>query len=208
MQQHEGNEDVGVDRRELQRYGVNNGRSRLAKEEAGVGFVQIPLAAADHPDQRDIKQHDDQESSVDFPAASQCAHHDGAPALFSQRSAIGQHAGVAGYKNEDFAGVAEAVVAHSQPAQRIIRNVVDEYEPESQAATGIQPQIAAVCTGLNLRDFIHCLRAIGHERNWPHPPDSPGQGLLADSAATVCVRKLTASMGPVLVYFPAQKSRF
>ena len=62
----------------------------------------------------------------------------------------------------------------------------------------MQPQIAAVCAELNGSDFVRCLRAIGHERNWPHPPESPERGLVADSAAAVCFRKFTASVRLVL----------
>src|SRR5215472_12023608 len=84
VQQHEYEQDVGIDRRELQHHGVNDGRSRLVEKESGVGFVEITLAAADDKDQRDIEEHKNQEGGIDFEAAPQRTHHDRAPTLLGQ----------------------------------------------------------------------------------------------------------------------------
>ena len=51
-----------------------------------------------------------QERGIDFPASPQRARHCRWPALLSQCTAIGKHAGVAGHEYKHFRGVAESIV--------------------------------------------------------------------------------------------------
>src|SRR5262249_60571333 len=45
-----------------------------------------------------------------------------------------------GYEDEDFGSIAEPVVADREPGQEIRRHVVDENQPQRQAAKQIEPQ--------------------------------------------------------------------
>ena len=150
MQQHESRQYVGVDGRILQDYGVDDGRPGVFEKEPRIGFIEVAAAAA-YPDQHDKGDQQQQERGVDFPAASQRAGHDRRPALFAQRAAIGQHAGITGHEHKYFGGVAEAVVAKRQPVQRVIGDMIDEDEPQRQPAAGVQPQVPAISIDMNGR---------------------------------------------------------
>jgi len=103
-------QDVCINWCVLQKDDTGQGRSGIFEKEAGVGRVEV-RAFADDPDERQIANHQKQESGVDFKTTTQASRQDCQPALFAQRAAIGQHAGIAGHEHEDFGGVAEAVIA-------------------------------------------------------------------------------------------------
>jgi hypothetical protein len=50
--------------------------------------------------------------------------------------------GVTGDEDENLGGVAEAVIADGDPAHRVGGNVVEENEPQRDAAKQIETQIA------------------------------------------------------------------
>ena len=56
--------------------------------------------------------------------------------------AVGDHRGVARDEDEDLGGVAEAVIAHGEPAHDVGRDVVDEDEPQRQPAEQVEPDVA------------------------------------------------------------------
>ena len=61
--------------------------------------------------------------------------------------AVDERRGIAGDENEDLGRVAEAVIAQRQPGQQIGRQVVDEDQPQRQAAKQIEPQFAFIAGG-------------------------------------------------------------
>jgi hypothetical protein len=81
--------------------------------------------------------------------------------LFSQGAAIRSHAGITGNKDEHFASVTEAVVAHRQPGKRVVGKVVDEGKPKRQAAKRIQAQIPFPFGHATVKDVG--VAVIGHE---------------------------------------------
>ena len=49
---------------------------------------------------------------------------------------------ITGDEDEEFGGVAEAVIAQGQPGHDVVRDVVEEDHPQTDAAEEIEPQIA------------------------------------------------------------------
>ena len=64
-------------------------------------------------------------------------------AALAHRAAVDEGGGVAGDEDEDFGGVAEAVIADGEPGHDVGRNMVEEDQPQRQAAEQIEPQIAS-----------------------------------------------------------------
>ena len=176
--------------------------TRILEKELRVGFIEIAAAAAGQPDQDEIGDHQQQERGVDFPASPQRARHDRRPALLAQRTAIGQHAGVAGHEHKHFGGVAEAVIAKRQPGERIIGDVIDEDEPQRQAAAGIQPQVTVIAIDMN--GSRRPRQMIGHDLNQPRLTPPRG-GHVTDSAAIVCIGKSSAAVPPAAEPIPAPR---
>ena len=79
---------------------------------------------------------------VDLPGALEHAGAGDDEAVLAHGAAIDEGRGVAGDEDEDFGGVGKAVIADGDPAHRIGRNVVEEDQPEREAAKQIKPQIA------------------------------------------------------------------
>src|SRR3954468_13445392 len=111
MQQHKGQQYVSVDWRILQHESMNESCARIPEENPRVGLVEISIVTTDNPNDCKIDDEQQQKGGIDLPATPDRARCYRRPTLLSQCAAISQHAGVAGHEHEDFAGVAEAVVA-------------------------------------------------------------------------------------------------
>jgi hypothetical protein len=48
---------------------------------------------------------------------------------------------ITGNEHEEFGGVAEAVVSHRQPGHDVVRDVIEEDHPQTEAAKEIEPKI-------------------------------------------------------------------
>ena len=79
---------------------------------------------------------------IDLPDPPQDARGRNLEAGLEHRTAVNERRGVARDENEDFGGVAESVTADREPGQDVGRYVIDEDQPERQAAKQIQPQFA------------------------------------------------------------------
>ena len=79
---------------------------------------------------------------VNLPGALEYAGAGDDEALLAHGAAVDEGRGIAGDEDEDFGGVAKAVIADGDPTHRIGRNVVEEDEPERQPTEQIKPQIA------------------------------------------------------------------
>ena len=67
----------------------------------------------------------------------------GGSAILVLNLPVGQRACQARDKHKELSGIAEAIVAEGQPAADIVRHVVEENEPQRNAAARIDPEIAA-----------------------------------------------------------------
>ena len=80
---------------------------------------------------------------IDLPGALEHARGGDDEAVRRHRgAAIDEGRGVTGDEHENLGGVAEAVLADGDPAHRIGRNMVEEDQPEREAAEQVKPQIA------------------------------------------------------------------
>ena len=79
---------------------------------------------------------------VDLPRAFPDAGRRDDEAALQHGAAVDEGRGVAGDEDEDLGGVAEAVIADGEPGDDVVRNVVEEDQPERQPAEQIEPQIA------------------------------------------------------------------
>src|SRR3954464_11930406 len=111
MQQHKGQQYVGVDGCILQHDGMNESGTGIRKEDARVGLVWVSIVTTDNPNHCKIGDEQQEKGGVDFPAPPKSARCYHCPTLLPQCAAISDHAGVTGHEHKDFAGVAEAVVA-------------------------------------------------------------------------------------------------
>src|SRR5207247_371029 len=55
--------------------------------------------------------------------------------------AIDEAGEVAGNEHEELGGIAESVIAHRQPGNDVVRNVIEENHPQPDAAQDIEPQV-------------------------------------------------------------------
>ena len=49
---------------------------------------------------------------------------------------------ITGNEDEEFGRVAEAVVSHRQPGHDVVRDVIEENHPQTEAAKEIEPKVA------------------------------------------------------------------
>jgi hypothetical protein len=79
---------------------------------------------------------------IDLPDPAQDARGRDHEAGLQHGAAVNERRGIAGDEDEDFGGVAEAVIAEREPGQDIVRQMVDEDQPQRQPAKQIEPQLA------------------------------------------------------------------
>ena len=79
---------------------------------------------------------------VDLPCALEHPRGGNDETMLLHRTAVDKGRGIAGDENENLGRVAEAIVADGNPADRIGRNVIEEDQPEREAAEQIKPEIA------------------------------------------------------------------
>src|ERR1700684_1336604 len=52
---------------------------------------------------------------------------------------------ITGNKHEEFGGVAEPIIAKRQPSDHVVRNVIEEDHPKTEAAEEIEPKVPLDC---------------------------------------------------------------
>ena len=87
------------------------------------------------------EDHDDEHMrDVDLPDPAQDAHARDQKTGFPHRAAVDERRRIARNENEDLGGVAKSVIADREPGQEIGRQMIDEDQPQRQAAEQIDPQ--------------------------------------------------------------------
>ena len=107
------------------------------------GVERIVEARRDIGDLGHVDREQEDVRDVDLPGALQDARARDDEAALAHGAAIDEGRGVAGDEDEDFGGVAEAVVADGEPGDDVVRNVIEEDQPERQPAKQVEPQIAS-----------------------------------------------------------------
>ena len=79
---------------------------------------------------------------IDLPDPAQDPRGRDHEAGFQHGAAIDERRGIAGDEDEDFGGVGKTVIADREPGQKVRRQMVDEDQPQRQAAKQIEPQFA------------------------------------------------------------------
>ena len=96
----------------------------------------------DISDLGEIDRKQEHVGDIDLPRALEHAGAGDDEAMLAHGPAIDEGRGIAGDEDENLGGVAEAVIADGDPTHRIRGNVVEEDQPESDAAEQVKPQIA------------------------------------------------------------------
>ncbi len=161
-------EDVQVYRPEPQQRGLDNGAGGLLDEADQVHLLdkRAAVGAERHP--RDLRGKRDEQHDVrdvELPHPPQHLRRRDRPSFPQEHSGVGDDRGVARDEHEDLGGVAEAVVAHGDPAHRVVGNVVEKDEPQREPAEEVEPQVAAAALRgrdtAALRSLVRGGRGIG-----------------------------------------------
>ena len=90
----------------------------------------------------DVEDEQEQVGDVNLPAAPQDPRRRDDEPVLLDRAAVDQRGRIPGNEDEDFAGVAQAVIADRDPADDVRGNVIEKDQPERQSAEEIQTQVA------------------------------------------------------------------
>ena len=146
QQQHDvERQHVHVDRLELEQQRLDDGDLRLPQKVQRVHLFHIERileARGDIGNLGDIDREQEDMGDVDLPRPLQDARAGDDEAALQHGTAIDEGGRVAGYENEYFCRVAEAVVADREPAHDVVRDVVEKDQPERKPAKEIEPQVA------------------------------------------------------------------
>ena len=80
---------------------------------------------------------------IDLPGALQDAGARDDEAALAHRAAVDEGRGIAGDEDEDLGRVAEAVIADGEPGDDVVRDMVEEDQPEREPAEQVEPQVAS-----------------------------------------------------------------
>src|SRR5437660_10812562 len=81
-------------------------------------------------------------SDINLPGAPEDARAGDDKAALAHGAAIDEGRRVARNENEDFSGVAEAIIANGKPGDDIGGDVIEKNQPERQTPKQIKPQVA------------------------------------------------------------------
>ncbi len=84
---------------------------------------------------------------VERPGSTQYPHRRNEVTVAQGNFAVGKHRRVAREEYEDFGRVTEAEVTQGQVAQRVLRNVIPEYEDQGQSTKKVDPVVSSVSHG-------------------------------------------------------------
>ena len=134
---------VDVQRPKSQQQDLKQHGARVLEKFDDAHFVQVQRVAdagRDIGNFRDVDGDEEHMRQIDLPDPPHDARGRDQPAGFLHGAAIHERRGVAGDENENLGGVAESVTADREPGQNIGRDMVDEDQPQRQAAEQIDPQ--------------------------------------------------------------------
>ena len=120
--------------------------SGCLEEVQRVHFLRVERileARRDIGDLGDVDREQEDVGHVDLPGPLQNARARDDKAALDHGAAIDEGRGIAGNEDEDFGGVAEAVIADREPGDDVVWNVIEEDQPERQPAKQVEPQIAS-----------------------------------------------------------------
>ena len=145
---------VHVDRTKPQQQRLDDGDVRLLQEIEDAHFLGVERVFERGRDVGDFRQEDHEQKDVgdvDLPDPLHDPRGRDHEAEIAHRPAVDEGRGVAGDEDEDLGGVAETVVADGQPGQQVGRQMIDEDQPQRQAAEQIEPQFALTGGGDRVR---------------------------------------------------------
>ena len=114
-------------------------KSRISISSANSGFSK-PRETIGNLGHEDREQEDMRD--IDLPGALEDARAGDQRAALAHRAAVHEGGGIAGDEDEDFGGVAEAVIADGDPADDVGRDMVEKDQPERDPTEQVEPQIA------------------------------------------------------------------
>src|SRR6478752_9161921 len=79
---------------------------------------------------------------INLPCALEHARGSDNKTILLHRAAIDKGGGIPGYEDENLGRVAEPIVTDGNPTDRVRRDVIEENQPEREAAEQIKPEIA------------------------------------------------------------------
>ena len=82
-----------------------------------------------------------------LPGAAQDAHGCDQKTSVRHRAPVHECGGVAGDEHKDFGRVAKSVIADCQPTHDVRGDMIEEDQPQGEAAEQVQPQVALGCNG-------------------------------------------------------------
>ena len=138
-------QDVHAGGLELEQQRLDQRHVRLLEEIEDahlLGVERIVEASGHIGDFRHVDHEQENMRGVDLPGAAQDPGRGQHEAALVHRPAVDERRRIAGDEYEDLGGVAEAVVADGDPADRVRGNMIEKDQPERQPAKQIEPHVA------------------------------------------------------------------
>ena len=136
---------VHVDRAKLQQQRLHDGDIGLFEKIEDAHFFGVERVLEAGGDVGNLGQEDREQEDVgdiDLPDPLEDASARHYEAAVGHGAAVDESRRIARDENEDFGGVAEAVVTDRQPGEQVGRQVIDEDQPQRQTAKQVKTQFA------------------------------------------------------------------
>src|SRR5262249_46658069 len=137
---------VEVDRAEFQENRLENRLIGVLTQAQQLHFLDQAVRVSGDGDIGDLCREGDEQQDVrdiELPDAAVDAHRGLGPAFAHHHPTVGDYRRVARDEDEDFGGIAEPVIAHGDPADDVVGNVVEIDEPQRQPAEQVEPDVAS-----------------------------------------------------------------